>query len=106
MTEPSLNELVRYLDQMRQSFDRLTEQLEKFKEKADRNYVTRELHDLARAADKAEVVEVAKDVEEIKRTRAKEADFRRTVQLALAGIALTSLVSIALALLTLTQGGG
>lgn len=89
--EPTLGEQVRRLDAVTSRLDRTVDRM-------DSEFVRKETYAAERHADKAEVAEARKDIDEIKNERSDNQKWRRTASLTLAVAAVGWLVTIVVAL--------
>ncbi|WP_028474099.1 hypothetical protein [Nocardioides alkalitolerans] len=102
---PTNGELVRRMEEV---FARLTQQLEALtgeiredRRVNERTYVRRDVYDAERAADKAARRDLEKDIAELVEARKSDAGFRRQVLLWGAGLTITVMVTIVVAVANL-----
>jgi len=95
--EPTLGEAVRRLDDVARRLDTITQRLDRRDTYIEENFVRASVWLEARKADQAMVSNLAQDIGAVQQDRRSDAGFRRQVLLALSVLAVTTLVSIALA---------
>lgn len=95
---PSIGELVREIHRLVATVDRLADRLDKMAVEHRQTYVPRELWDQARAADRAEVDDLQRQVKEAQQSRSR-------VLLAMASVAVTSATSVGVAIASVSSSG-
>lgn len=105
MTDATPAEIMRRLDDVVTKVAEVAAQMSRDRESATKLYLPRETYgadrrgdSYAREADKAAVAEVAKDVGRLESENKRNADFRRLASLGFAIAAITSLVTLSVAL--------
>ena len=99
--EPTLGEVLRRLDDLINKVAELTQELKDDRNNAAATYVRQDVYIAQRQADAAVVADIHGDIKSIKDDRRKDNDWRRQQNLSLAGLTITVLVSIALAIINI-----
>lgn len=99
--EPTTGEVLRRLDEVSQQMRDIAQQLREDRLASAATYVRQDVYMAQRQADSAVVADLAGDVMAINRARESDAGWRRQVLLTLAVLAISTLVSIALAIVNL-----
>lgn len=97
--EPTMGEVLRRLDEVSRQLVDLAKEMKDDRNTAAATFVRQDVYVAQRLADQAVVADLHGDVRTINNERKADAGFRRQSWLAMAGIAIGSLVSIALALI-------
>lgn len=98
MSEPTMSEVVRRLDDLRLQIIDTVAKMRDDKRHADDTFVRRDVYESDRRAIAIQAVEAQKDVDELSRHREADAQWRRQIMLAVAVLAITSLVTVAIAI--------
>lgn len=106
MTEPTLGEIMRRLDDIASRMDRTASQLQNDRDRADIRFVPRGEWKEGRETDRGKIADVEKDVEELKAGNAARAAERRQFMFGLALTAITSVAGLLTALTVLFLGKG
>lgn len=96
--EPTLGEVLRRLDDLISKVGDLAKELKEDRASAAATFVRQDVYVAQRLADQAVVADLNGDIQAVKADRAKDSDWKRQQNLSLAVMAITVLVSIALAI--------
>lgn len=99
--EPTLGEVVRRLDQVATQLTGIVDRLERRDTYIEENFLRESVWTEARKADQAMVANLYQDIGALQKDRETDAGWRRQVLLTIAVLAISSLVSIALAVANL-----
>ena len=102
--EPTLGEVIRRLDDITRQLVDLTRELKEDRSSAAATFVRQDVYMAQRHADHATTADLHGDIQTIRTDRAKDLDWRRQVLLWGAGLTITTLVSIALAITAVLAG--
>lgn len=99
--EPTLGEVLRRLDEVSRQLVDITREIKEDRSAAAATYVRQDVYIAQRQADAAVVADIHGDIKSIKDDRRKDNDWKRQQNLSLAALAITVLVSIALAIVNI-----
>ena len=95
--EPSMAELGRMLQALKEQIADAITKMREDRTHAEATFVRRDVYESDRRATAIRDVEAQKDLDELQRHREADANWRRQIMLAVAVLAITSLVTIAIA---------
>ena len=96
--DPTLGEILRRLDELSRQLIDLTREIKEDRTVAATTYVRQDVYLAQRLSDQAVVADLHGDISAVREERKKDNDWRRQLNLALATLAITVLVSISLAI--------
>ena len=96
--EPTLGEVLRRLDEVSRQLIDTSREMKEDRKSAAATYVRQDVYIAQRQADAAVLADTHGDIQSIKDDRRKDADWKRQQNLFLAGLTITALVSIAIAI--------
>lgn len=99
--EPSPGEIMQRLDAVAAQLAALARQLSEDRNKAEATYIRRDVYMAERQFDQAVVADLAGDIRVVREDRKVDIGWRRQASLTIAVLAISSLVSIALAVINL-----
>ena len=97
--EPTLGEVIRRLDAITAQLTEVVREIKDEREKNAATFVRQDVYVAQRQADAAVVADLHSEIRGVKEDRKRDVDWKRQQNLALAGLAITTLVSIALAVI-------
>jgi hypothetical protein len=99
--EPTLGEILRRLDDVSRQLIDLTREIKDDRAATAATYVRQDVYLAQRLADQSVVADLHGDIRTVKDERKKDNDWKRQQNLTLAGLTVTVLVSIALAIVNI-----
>jgi len=95
VNEPTNGEVMRRVEELIRQVQALADLAREDRRHAAETYVRRDVYEANRATETIRSVEAQKDMDEIQRHREVDAQWRRQMVLAVSGLAIASLISIA-----------
>jgi hypothetical protein len=99
--DPTLGEILRRLDDLSRQLIDLTREIKEDRTTSAATYVRQDVYLAQRHADAAVLADIHGDIAAVREERKKDNDWRRQLNLALASLTITVLVSISLAIVNI-----
>ena len=99
--EPTLGEVLRRIDALVDQVTTLASEMKDDRRESAKTFVRQDVYIAQRLADQAVVSDLHGDLATVKAERQKDLEWRRQINLTLAAITITALVSIAIAIATI-----
>jgi hypothetical protein len=96
--EPTMGEVLRRLDEVSRQLLDLAAQMREDRDKAAATFVRQDVYQAQRIADQAVVADLNGDIRAVNKARESDAGFRRQVWLTMGALAITTLVTIVIAI--------
>jgi len=97
VSEPTPGEITRWLENLQRQITDVLAKVVEDRRHADDVYMRRDVYNSDQRGDALGLAEVQRDVDDLKRHRETDALWRRQIMLAVAVLAITSLVTVAIA---------
>jgi hypothetical protein len=97
MNEPTMGEVLRRLDDVARQLDATAKRMHEDRLRAEQTFVRLDVYNSDRRGDERALSEVQRDVQDVQEDRKTDVNWRRQVMLALACVAITAIVTAALA---------
>lgn len=98
MSEPTMGELMRRVEDLVRQITDVSNKMREDRIHAEATFVRRDVYDANRAAEALRDLDAQKDLDELTRHREADAQWRRQIMLAVAVLAITTLVTVAIAI--------
>jgi hypothetical protein len=92
-----MGELMRRVEELVRQITDVSNKMREDRIHAEATFVRRDVYDANRAAEDRRNIEASKDVDDLNRHREADAQWRRQIMLAIAVLAITTLVTVAIA---------
>lgn len=99
MSEPTMGEVLRRLDEVSRQLLDLAGQMREDRNTAAATFVRQDVYQAQRIADQAVVADLNGDIRAVKKSHESDAGFRRQVWLTMGALAVTSLITVAIAII-------